>query len=237
MRLLLIGDTHSAWDVLGKIVFIEKPDLLVHCGDWSTARLIDAEKFKVFVEKTKIPVVGVYGNHDNIDVVMNLKAKNYTWLPSFIPRKVRGLTFLGINGNVAGRARHPWHITEEIIREELRLCNAKRSTVDFIVSHECPRGYADIIKRGTRDSKGRRMWRKNRGWQSLFEVLDKLRPKFWICGHIHFPQVAQYEETSIFNVGYGAKGNYMLLDTTKNYKEGYTFLSLFRKLKEVKQDE
>lgn len=233
MKILLIGDTHGNWKVLYKILNLEKPSLLIHCGDWGTSRLEDSKRFKIFVEKAKIPIVSIYGNHDSIETIRNLRAKNYYWLPNFIPRKIKGFRFLGINGNIAGRIRNPWHITEEIIREELRLCLlAKPKTLDFIVSHECPKGYGDIIKSRARDKTGKSLWRKNVGAKSLFEVLDKLRPKFYLCGHIHFPQIARYKETVVFNAGYGVKGNYMILDTSKDYKEGYAFLSLFRRLKD-----
>lgn len=231
MKILMVGDTHSAWDLLWKMYELENPDLIIHCGDWGSSKS-DRVRFGILMQKIKIPLITIYGNHDDITLIREFKGKNnYHWLPSFQRRMIRGINFMGINGNIAGRVRNPWHVTENIIREELRLCSYKSGQVDFIVSHECPKGYADIIKSRARDKDGKHIWKKHSGWESLFEVLDKLRPRFWLCGHIHFPQIGEYKDTIVFNTGYGAKGNYMILDTSKDYKDGYSFLSLFRSLR------
>jgi len=226
LRILIVGDTHSSWKILYKMIEVEKPDLLVHCGDWGT-HVDDRLHFETFIKAVKIPVVCIYGNHDDLAQIKEFKAKNFKWLPSFQFQFVKGINLMGINGNVAGRTRNPWHVTESIIREELRLCTPILKELDMIVSHECPKGYGDLIESRERDKKGWHKWKKNAGWQSLYEVMQKLKPKFWVCGHIHFRQIAQWGNTMIFNPGYGAKGEYILLDTAKSYKP-FEWVSVMR---------
>lgn len=226
----MAGDTHSAWKLLYKMIEIENPDIFVHCGDWGCS-LRDLEAFEKFVREVKIPVLTIYGNHDDVKTIRELKVENYRWLPNFNMIFCKGFRFMGINGNVAGRPRFAWHVSEAIIREELRLCTLRPKSIDFIVSHECPKGYADILKSREREENGKHKWQKSVGWESLFEVMQKMKPKYWLCGHIHFPQIAQWGKTMIFNAGYGARGDYVLLDTSKEYKPYEWLTSCFRKVK------
>jgi len=45
-----------------------KPDLLLSCGDWGTA--ISFEEFYELLKKTI--VLSIYGNHENMDVLVKL---------------------------------------------------------------------------------------------------------------------------------------------------------------------
>ena len=232
MRIVLVGDTHGIWKYLYKMMELENPEMIVHCGDWG-CYMDDRIDFEKFIQKMKVPIVSVYGNHDDMDQMMNHRAPNYTWLPDFTVKKIKGIRFMGINGNIAGSPRHPWHYTEEMVRERLSkfLDEGYRHGVDFIVSHECPKGFADIIKSRDRNPDGTHKWKKNAGYQSLAEVLETIQPKFWLCGHLHFQQVAQFKDTILFNAGYGAVGRYVLLDTLKKYKPE-EWLSTLRKVEE-----
>lgn len=227
MRILVVSDSHSSWMVLYRILEIENPDMLIHCGDWGD-RESDKKDFDEFIENVKIPILSIYGNHDNLENICKQR-KNYHWLPSFTPVRIQGFSIMGINGNIAHNPRHPWHFTEELTRQELRNCNAKN--LDFIITHECPQGYGDILKSRERDETGRHKWKKNVGFESMFEVLKKLEPKFWFCAHIHFQQVAQYHNTIIYNCGYGVKGEYIIIDTGREMKP-YEYVWCMRRLGE-----
>jgi len=212
VKILLISDIHGKWSILYEILEKERPDLLLSGGDWGTDSKGNDLMFKQFIKDAKIPIITVYGNHDSIELIKNLKEKNFYWLPTFIPRTIKGLTFLGINGNIAGkRRRFPWHTTESIIREELRIYKLSRPRkINFLVFHETVKGFSDVIKM--------KEGKKHVGWESLLEVVDQIRPRFVLTGHIHFQQASKFRDIVIFNTGYGLKGDYIILKEDKEWE-------------------
>lgn len=218
MRVLIASDIHGKLTYLLKMIEKEKPDILVYAGDLGLYEEFDTRAEDIL--DYPIPKAFIYGNHDEIFLITNRKNKDFTWLPSFIPKEVKGLRILGINGNIAKRTRFEWHTTERTIREELRLClYAKPKRINLIVSHECPFGYADTIQRKKIQGKKEFTWSKHVGFSSLFKVLDKLKPNYYVCGHLHRQQIDIYENTLVMNPGYGRNGDYILLDTLKRIKD------------------
>jgi len=209
VKFLIIGDTHSNWEILRQIIELEKPSCLLHLGDWGDSEGDDL-KFKDFIINSKIPVLSIYGNHDYHNLIRDFKAPNYCFLHTFQPIRFKGRNYLGINGNLAKRIRNPWHITPEIIKEELRLFQFRPRKIDFLLSHEAPSGFADNIGKSRYISGGR---------ESIKEVLFSLKPRFFLCGHLHYPQASQFGNTTIINCGYGVKGDYFIIESPLSYKK------------------
>ncbi|KXB00182.1 hypothetical protein AKJ41_04305 [candidate division MSBL1 archaeon SCGC-AAA259O05] len=88
--------------------------------------------------------------------------------------------------------------------------------MDFFLSHEAPLGFADLD------------WRtggEHYGIDVVRELLDALKPRFFLTGHIHSQQVEFCGETWAINVGYGVEGEFVIIDLDVErielYEEGH----------------
>lgn len=187
MKLLLVSDEESPyyWDYYrpGRLDGI---DLILASGD------LKAEYLSFLVTMGRAPVLYVHGNHDG----------SYERFP---PEGcdcvdgdllcVKGLRILGLGGCPLYNGG-PHQYTEKEVRRRVRklwwkLRRAKG--VDILLTHAPARGLGDLDDP------------VHRGFEYYLELMDKLKPRYFIHGHVH-PNYSMrrsgdlhYGETTIIN--------------------------------------
>lgn len=206
-------DQSSVFEWLYNVVEMEKPNLLVSSGDFGEEATL--EMFQPPLKQTSI--LTIYGNHDNLQLIQNLRNydNSYCWLPDGIVREWNEIRIVGINGNLAVRKRKPHHKTIDEVKELISRYSI--STVDILVTHEAPKH--QLLSKGERSL----------GFDVLTEALERLKPKLFLCGHIHIPsQIIQMNNTELLN-----------LDSSTRHKEYATCIyenSQFKELQIKKLD-
>ena len=147
MKILAVSDIHyereaakepedtEAWNWLLSIVDYHRPDLLLGCGDWGSA--VNTQEFEELLAKTK--VYTIYGNHENLKVLSELR--NQDGSPVLLQDcrvvEFNGVKIGGINGIIALRRRSkkdvPRKRPEEFV--EVAYCLAEKK-IDIMLLHE-----------------------------------------------------------------------------------------------------
>lgn len=114
----------------------------------------------------------IYWNHDNTILIKNLRNRNGSpcWLPDGKIREWQGLRIAAVNGNIALRKRKPHHHTADEV-EQLIEVYATKGGIDILVTHEAP-------ELPLHESLGNSV---------LNKAVEILKPKIYLCGHIHVP--------------------------------------------------
>lgn len=94
-------------------------------------------------------------------------------------------------------------------KKMLDILQSKRNII--LVSHNCPYGLKmDIIREGHELAKGHHY-----GSILIRELILEKQPRLCICGHMHENQgKTKIGKTTVVNCGYGAKGEYAIIDLT-----------------------
>jgi len=218
-RYLIVSDTHENSRAFWRIIKEAEPYDAVFCaGDIEDHADMD------------VPFYFVAGNHciDRAQDLLKSIDAGLVRLRNFIrvlPGKVythRGMRIAGLPGNYAptdyDRPRrllvHQRHFTRSEFESVLRL-----KGIDVLITHESPKGVADFDWRtGTR----------HLGVQPIRDLLDAVRPRFMICGHIHNQQIAEYQGTIVINGGYGVDGEYAVLNLSTGAVEFYKKFELVK---------
>ncbi len=115
--------------------------------------------------------------------------------------------------------RHPRHYTQGEVEE---CCKMKGASI--LLTHEPPKGYADE-KRGI-----------HMGTKPILSILESVKPRYHICGHIHKQQLDMFEGTTVINCGYGVSGDYCIIDTNDNLVEFYSNFRLINVVDLINKD-
>lgn len=194
MRILAFGDIHDQLRPLPEIfTFADKMGIscVLITGDFG------AEDHSVrFVSdllgKYGWRGIAVYGNHEPKMVISSkdrgLRVGCLRILRLGEVIEYRDLRILGVCGNRgSGKKWSHWR-DSQILKILDELSDQK---IDIILAHEMPLGLADIC-RGT----------KSCGQQVLRILVERLRPKLYIGGHLHtIPQYAQHNNTLVLKIG------------------------------------
>ena len=175
MRVVVIADTHGTFAQL-----IEKQkdnlrviDLVILLGDIYTNELQQIN------ELFKVPIIGVYGNHDTEGMFDNTHIQN---IHKNIYTKERTV-FCGFQGSVKYKTSQEFGYTqEESIKECLDL-----STCDIFISHDGPFGYCE-----KNDS--------HKGLKGIYKYIKKRKPKTVFFGHQHKNRYFKIGNTDCYNV-------------------------------------
>lgn len=200
LRCVCISDTH----MMHEHMYIPDGDVLIHCGDFTNHGSLDeVQKFADWIAKQPHPIkIIVPGNHD---MILDQEYYKHYWsdwstvhedpdaalrclseLPGTHVLLDRGVNIGGIN--VFGSPYVPqyasWRTGFNKTKEELREHwertveslngRAEDGNIDILLTHTPALGTAD------RDPTGHRG-----GCASLVTAVEKLQPKFHVCGHIH----------------------------------------------------
>jgi len=97
MRVLVVSDTHDNMYVVGKLIEIinrEKPDMVIHCGDYISPFMIRT------LAKIKVKIVGVWGNNDgDKQTILNIiSGTDFSIVPQPREIQIANLSTLIIHG-------------------------------------------------------------------------------------------------------------------------------------------
>lgn len=200
MKIAAVSDMHGNLDPIHEILKKENPDLLLCAGDWGTPGEIFQSDFDAIVQK--VTTFTVYGNHDNLGLLSKIKNQDGTaiLIDNGATKNYHNLVIGGINGIRAKSHKKPWYITdEEVIAAAAKISEKK---VDILMTHECPRGIADLTPTGTH------------GGQRCFTDAFKLvNAKLYICGHLHRKSAYQTKDGKlVVNIGFTQAGDYAVFN-------------------------
>jgi Icc-related predicted phosphoesterase len=188
------------------------PDLVVACGD------LPFDYLELVSGAVNRPLLFVPGNHDpdlsrRRDPFVAVGAGPAIRLPDFessydhgerplgatnldgLVHEEKGLVFAGLGGSIRYRAGSNMYTEEEMrrrVRRLVRRARRSRRRVDVVITHSPPRHLGD----GPDDA--------HRGFESFHLLIERLRPRFLLHGHVHPHGVHRpdrvVDETRIVNV-------------------------------------
>ncbi|MCS7252957.1 MAG: metallophosphoesterase family protein [Armatimonadota bacterium] len=206
LRILLVSDMHGDLTHLFSALDAEQPDLLICAGDWGDPKTIPREKYEQLL--SMLPVFTVYGNHDDIDLLSQLRNADGT--PVLLRNgevvKSGGITLTGINGIWAKSKRKPFYVLDEEVHMAANMVASYGVDLHVLVTHACPIGIADMTPKGTHG-----------GQRCFLEAFKLIRPKLYACGHLHLPQHRKLKDgTLVINIGYTNLGDYAVVAVGNN---------------------
>ncbi len=220
MKIVVVSDCHdlSGFDAIYRILDFESPNVLLSCGDFGSnlptqkrhvlahyspefLRLTPGayeDLFNPILDKTHFRTI--FGNHDILDVLCTLRNRDGSicWLPDLVPLKLgEHLYVAGINGNFSKETRYPWNTTETKVLAAFKKM-PRIPHIDIILSHEAVAGYDELGK----------------GRPILRTICEKLKPKYWFCGHIHRRSIHFIEDTdtTVVNLDPALRGGYAVVE-------------------------
>ena len=191
MKILAISDTHGYEDLVKKVAKKakkEKVDLIVHAGDLTWFGKEQKGVLGPMTEENR-EVLMIHGNHENENII-NLLSEAYP-LAKNIHKK--GVKRDGVG--IFGSGTTDWGFKEdsEQVFKELKEGHEKIKMLKkkIMVSHSPPVGSA-IELLGFPGSYGVR------------KAIDKFKPDFLICGHIHEGRglVEKIGNTTVINAAF-----------------------------------
>lgn len=176
-RIACISDTHGKHD---EVIVPDNIDVLLHAGDFTSSGTI--AQTKAFLEWfSKQPAkhkIFISGNHDFLD-------QDQSSLFNDLVAEYPGLVYLRDEGTEIDGLRiwgRPW--TPRFFDWAFMSdpgSNHMRSTlqvipegIDILLTHGPAKGILDMTIRGERV-----------GCEDMLEALDRIQPKYVVCGHIH----------------------------------------------------
>lgn len=221
MKILLLSDIHENYNSFERIIKNVNFDLLILAGDICEFR---CDKFYEIFKEIEVPIVITHGNHDCILCYQKMSKliKNFHWLHNSVLNIKIGDETLGIAAIGGTFTRKKRDIRRFSIVDVIKLANKlmrNETNIDIFLTHECAKKCSDIIP----------STKNLRGGKEVFYLLHVVaRPKYHICGHMHYPSAERRGHVICVNPGYGFAGIGAILDT----KSGK--ISFFRI--KVKQD-
>ncbi|MFA4640224.1 metallophosphoesterase family protein [Pyrococcus kukulkanii] len=185
MRILFISDLHYthetfhgiyqglAWSWLLDIVYRTKPDLILSAGDWDKG--ISREEFEELLRE--VPVLSIYGNHENMEVLKQLRNPLLENKPVLIEDgevvEVKGIKISGISGVLSKTGKPKRGVPRKTEEEYIEICKKLRP-VNFLLIHEAPAipEFEGIIK-------------LNPHTKTVLECLKRVKADLILGGHIH----------------------------------------------------
>jgi len=192
VKILAFGDMHDRTDLLNMAIGIENPDIILSCGDND-----------VYEDMGK-PYIGVYGNHETqiAEAIMNgsVKFRNVKLLKPGEIIKLKDIKISGFPGNHAKEKKEWHHYTKSEAEKALKKMSPSQG-INIFITHEAPLNMADWNVDHT----------KHFGCPHIRRMVDKIRPRLALSGHIHSPQIRVNGYTTAINVGKLALGQYFII--------------------------
>jgi len=187
--LLHVSDIHCATERLTRILeAAPSVDVVVASGDFECLDTVEA-----LLGHARAPVVAVTGNLDDTSIARRLREAGVLIEGSY--REVSGILFAGVGG------RDPASSLEALKSRERP---ADPLTPLVLVTHHPPKGLVDRSFIGI-----------HAGLKELRILLEELKPKAHLCGHIHEARgTALHQGTLIVNPGPARKGYYAIVEVS-----------------------
>ncbi len=194
MRILLLSDEESPyyWDHF-KRGRLDGVDLILSCGD------LKSDYLSFLVTMGRAPLLYVHGNHDG--GYERFPPEGCDCVDGALVT-VKGLRILGLGGSMLYNGG-PHQYSEEQMRrrvQKLRRQIRRAGGADILLTHAPARGLGD------EDDPA------HRGFEVFRELIDELKPRYHVHGHVHLryganrDPVSHYGETTLIN----ACGYYIL---------------------------
>ena len=181
------GDTASCEYIVKKS---KNADVLIGAGDYALMRK-GLEKTIDALSRVSIPVILVPGNHESLKELAGIchGLKNFHVLHGNSVQ-VNETIFFGIGCGIPTTPFEPWSVdlTEEEARQYLATPHK-----DFIfITHSPPLGCLDEMFN-----------RQHVGSITIRDFIEKNRPSFVVCGHIHenWNQQSRIDDIPVINAG------------------------------------
>lgn len=186
MRILTVSDVESdylyEYYAPGKL---DNVDLIIACGD------LNVEYLEFLVTMANCPLLYVHGNHDD-------KFKREPEGCICIDDKFyvhNGIRFVGLGGSYRYReGKYMFSERQMKIRVHKMWIKIRRHRgLDVLVTHAPARHLNDMDNR------------THRGFECFNSLLDRLKPKLFVHGHVHtnygamIPQRCEYNGTIVIN--------------------------------------
>ena len=205
-KIIAVGDLHGEPETLFRRLDIESPDGLLCVGDWGDPGQIPEDVWDPLL--SRVPVLSVFGNHDDLPLLATLRnpLDDSSVLLEQGERRndFHGVSVAGISGIWAKSHRLPHYVTDEdVARWATNI--ASDFPVDILLTHGCPIGIADRTASG-----------RPGGQRCFLELLQEVRPRIHLCGHLHVAQRRDLLDPAsiVLNTGSLRDGDYVVLTRT-----------------------
>ena len=192
MRILAIADEEdpALWDFYhpDRVAGI---DLILSAGD------LDPEYLSFLVTVTNLPLLYVHGNHDGR--YEKHPPEGCTCIDGSVVR-VGEFRILGLGGCLRYSGGEHQYTERQMKLRILKLAPQLCGGVDLLLTHAPARGIGDLEDPA------------HRGFDVFLTLLDRLRPRYMLHGHVHrryvpdFQRSRQYGQTQVVN----ANGKYII---------------------------
>ncbi len=200
MRIMVLGDVHAKFGELTALIKIEKPELILQCGDfgfWPGKVNFSA------INNGNTVICWCDGNHENHDKIGELlktngkERKPIEILPNILycPRGSviklpdgRYVLFVGGAWSMDRHFRiegHNW-FSQEVINDDDISALPDRN-IDIIISHTVPNYFVTEYEKWQKEAA------KDISSKALDYVYDKYKPSKWYFGHWHISRKGVYE--------------------------------------------
>jgi len=187
MKIVIVSDTHGMHDEID----IPDGDVLIHAGDFTqNGKLKQVVRFNEFLGKLNHRhKLVIAGNHEYCFEKAPLESQNLLTNCTYLQDStavIEGVKFYG-------SPWQPWFLDwafnlerGEEIRDKWRLIDCD---TDILITHGPPEGHGDKIYSG-----------EAVGCEELIKVVESIKPKYHIFGHIHEGYgVTQNDDTKFIN--------------------------------------
>ncbi|MBS3816865.1 MAG: metallophosphoesterase family protein [Candidatus Thermoplasmatota archaeon] len=160
-KFLVISDIHGSLKSLNKVraaYHKYEPDFSVICGD--ITHFGSKEDAVDILEKIPTEIIGITGNCDKRGVEQAYPETDNRYIELKMVEK-KGIDFIGLSGS-------------KYSEEKVRTFKERAVGADVLVFHQPPYGYLDEASRG-----------KHIGSKKLVSVVEELKPKLVLSGHVH----------------------------------------------------
>jgi len=234
MKILLASDIHNSQKPFHgrdesknmvnfiKVISQEKPNLIIVAGDTEDPTNAEIEKLRVVCEQLDANVYFIIGNHDykekQLKETYNIDGSSFL-LPDEKFIEYKNITIAGIHGlsvtlTQAGRKKYRFSFEEQTEKAKLIKASLAGRKLDFLVAHEFPR--LEYLS----DEEPERFY-KTRSTGILTDIIDLLKPKTVVTGHLHGYHLfeTKYNDIQILNLAAFTDGYYVIMQENESVKE------------------
>ena len=170
MRILCCADFHNSFDLTR---FLEKvkgcaPDVIVTLGDISVQ---DLRVIKKAADTLGIPVIGICGNHDEVDALVKVGIEDLHGRS----KTINGVSFAGIGGSLRYKPSGNMFLSQ---RESIDIAK-KLPRADVLITHD--KAYIGMFA----DTKAQYAKDPHAGLEGISKYIRKNKPKYHLYGHLH----------------------------------------------------
>lgn len=217
-EILLVSDIHRDYPLLMNRLRDKRIKGCICCGDLTTHFPKDPTDANI-----PKPIYTVYGNNENWDY-MGVNIPNLTWMTAGKTYKAFGIAISGMGGVESSTPQYPSHYTPGEVDAALSL---KPKSVDIFVAHHPPKLYADLCTKNVR---------KHCGSHDTLKILENVKPKLFLAGHIHWLQSDIFGfngsvDSFVLTLGQFGMGDFAILKRNKItvYKKNVKCIDIYWK--------